>query len=151
MPRCRNFHRPASLWCRHHQFPWRASRGGIPAWALAIAPWCSAMWRSTRDHFSCIAGRRDVPVGATSRRDVQTGAQCRFWKRCRRGTKATSHSEHDERIRFSPKSSEYTPPATAIQRSKHCKTRVLGQKQAKTGAHEPLPIRGSQPLYQVRR
>ena len=68
-----------------------------------------------------------------------------------RGSRATSHSEHDERIRFSPKSSEYTAPVTVIQRSKHCQTRVLGQKQAKIGAHELLPIRGSQTLDQARR
>ena len=83
--------------------------------------------------------------------NAQTGARCRFWKRHRRGTEATSHSEHDERICFSQKSSEYTAPAAVIQRSKHCQTRVLGQKQASIVGQEPLPIRGGQTLSQVRR
>ena len=46
---------------------------------------------------------------------------------------------------------EYFPPATAIQRSQHCQTRGLGQKQARHAGHEPLPIRGSQTLDQVKR
>ena len=98
---------------------------------------------------SCITGRRDVTVGATSRRNVQTGAQCRFWKRYRRGTKATSHSAHDERIRFSPKSSEYTAPATIIQRSKHCQTRVLGQKQAKVAHTSPFRLEVVKPYIRL--
>ena len=31
MPRCQNFHRSASFWCRNHRFPWRASRRGTLA------------------------------------------------------------------------------------------------------------------------
>ena len=65
--------------------------------------------------------------------------------------KVTSHFEHDECIRFSPKSSESCPPVTVIQRSKHCQTRVLGQNQARIGAHELLRIRGTQTLDQARR
>ena len=46
----------------------------------------------------------------------------------------------------------YRPPATAIQRSKHCQTRVSSQKQpCRAVGHEPLPIRGGQTLARVRR
>ena len=100
-----------------------------------------------------VTGRRDVTVGVASRQTIHTGAQCRFWKAHRWGTKDTSHSEHDERIRFSPKSSEYCPSATVIQRSKHCtcQTPVLGKKQVRIVGHELLPIRDGQALDQARR
>ena len=56
-----------------------------------------------RSELAGVFGRRDVTVGATSRWNVQTGAQCRFWKTYTWGSRATSHSEHDERIRLSQK------------------------------------------------
>ena len=38
------------------------------------------MQRPTRSELAGVFGRRAITVGATSRRDVQTGAQCHFWK-----------------------------------------------------------------------
>ena len=97
----------------------------------------------------------DITAGAraTSRLTIHTctGAQCRFRRAYRRGTKTTRRSDHGGRIRFSPKRSGYCFPANVIQRSKHCQTLVLGQTQARVGAHGPPPIGGGHTLYQARR
>ena len=111
------------------------SNTSLRALAICIAPWCSATWRSTRSELAC--GRCDVAVGATTRRGVQTGAQCRFWKTYTWGSRATSrrHSEleHDERTRLSPKKcAQSRPPATAIRRIKHWQTRVWAKNRPKS-------------------
>ena len=66
---------------------------------------CDVKVNAVRSELAGVFGRRDVTVGATSRRNVQTGAQCRFQKTYTWGSRVTSHSdhEHDYRIRFSHK------------------------------------------------